>query len=53
MVDDDICDDLDAVLVEVGDEVTQLALVAVVGVQVVQVARQVALQCACGSVSIA
>jgi hypothetical protein len=43
VVDDNVCDDLDVVLVALVNQLTQLRLTAVAAVQLVEVARQVAL----------
>lgn len=44
VVDDNVCDDLDVVLVALVDEFTQVSLTAIAAVQLVQVTREVALQ---------
>ena len=43
VVDDDVCHDFDVVVVEVADALPQLALVTVLGVEVIEVSGKVAL----------
>lgn len=52
VVDDDVCDDLDVVLVALDNQLTQLVLTAVAAVELVQVTREVALWIKGGSAGV-